>query len=762
MGSAIVESCIPIRNYGSGQQLRNSWLTVSGLTKTPITYLICNEMREDCPNADEVRSQVDRIASSAGFAGSERLTGFLRFVVEKTLAGDGDLIKEYTIGLEVYQKRESYDPRTDSLVRVEASKLRSRLAAYYESAGSSDSLIISIPRGGYVPSFQKRPPEIAPTPLKRRKFSGVVLGGVLLSVIVVLAALSLSSYSRTRTANWPLTTRLTWDAGLTYQPAIDAQGKLVVYASDRGGQENLDIWVQQIPGGQATRLTNNPADDWEPAFSPDGTAVAFRSNRLPQGIYTVPPLGGEARLLVEGGRRPAYSPDGKWVAYWTGLDDFWPGQVQYSSQVFVIPSSGGTPRVLQTGLAWSAWPVWSPDGKQIAIFGGADDWDITDADWWVMPADGGKPKALHLNQIIARHGAVRGLNPPSWREDGLLFPVQVGDAGAIIRLRQPWANTSAEFVLSVPGSHLQVSAAAIGPIVISAYTRTTDIWSLDSGTTPREAPLLRRLTEDAAEDRSPSLTADGRTMVFSSNRLGTFDIWTYRFDDRRVSALVISDKDEGRGLVSPDGSAVAYWLREGGDRVGAVFLVATEGGAAKRICDQCALLNWSMDGRQLIVYAGSPVRYTIVDLRSGGSTGLRLPSGVFRAQFGPDGTHIAFHVHPNRRGMKHGLFFARLHEGQAPPQSEWIQVAPEGLWPSWSPNRNLVYFLSDRDGYRCVWGQRYDPSSYLPLGDPTAVHHLHSARYSLGIGDGSLGIAAGGNRVVVNVGELRGNIWTVR
>src|SRR3954466_8237266 len=103
-----------------------------------------------------VRSQLGKILASAAFVNSPRMSRFIKFVVESTLAGAGSRIKEYVIAIEVFDKPETYDPQADSTVRSEASKLRSRLARYYASDGRNDPIVISIPKGSYVPVFEIR------------------------------------------------------------------------------------------------------------------------------------------------------------------------------------------------------------------------------------------------------------------------------------------------------------------------------------------------------------------------------------------------------------------------------------------------------------------------------------------------------------------------------------------------------------------------------------------------------------------------------
>src|SRR5437763_3481614 len=103
-----------------------------------------------------VRVQLGKILASPIFANSPRMSRFLRFVVETTLDGNGQRIKEYVIAIEVFEKADDYDPQADSTVRTEASKLRSRLARYYDTEGRDDEIGITIPKGSYVPQFAER------------------------------------------------------------------------------------------------------------------------------------------------------------------------------------------------------------------------------------------------------------------------------------------------------------------------------------------------------------------------------------------------------------------------------------------------------------------------------------------------------------------------------------------------------------------------------------------------------------------------------
>jgi adenylate cyclase len=105
-------------------------------------------------SAEEVKVELERILASRVFHAAERQRNFLRYAVEQRLEGHADRIKEYSIATEVFHRGESFDPRLDPIVRIEARKLRLRLAKYYSSEGERDPIRIEFPKGGYAPVFQ--------------------------------------------------------------------------------------------------------------------------------------------------------------------------------------------------------------------------------------------------------------------------------------------------------------------------------------------------------------------------------------------------------------------------------------------------------------------------------------------------------------------------------------------------------------------------------------------------------------------------------
>jgi TolB-like protein/Flp pilus assembly protein TadD len=106
-----------------------------------------------------IAAQLDRILASTVFIHSERLSRMLRFAVQQATEGNTEQLKEYALAISVFDKRDSFDPRFDPIVRVEAGRLRTRLKQYYETEGRNDQLVIDLPKGSYVPRFVTQSPE---------------------------------------------------------------------------------------------------------------------------------------------------------------------------------------------------------------------------------------------------------------------------------------------------------------------------------------------------------------------------------------------------------------------------------------------------------------------------------------------------------------------------------------------------------------------------------------------------------------------------
>ena len=144
---------------------------------------------------ESIRATLDKILASPGFATAERLTRFLRYTVEETLNGQTDKLKESLLGIDVFGRKPTYDPRVDAVVRTEAVKLRARLRDYYDTEGREDEIIIDLPKGGYIPAFrlrEKQPVEIPapePAPLPRTHDWKPAA-----AVFLVLAVLGISLY----------------------------------------------------------------------------------------------------------------------------------------------------------------------------------------------------------------------------------------------------------------------------------------------------------------------------------------------------------------------------------------------------------------------------------------------------------------------------------------------------------------------------------------------------------------------------------------
>jgi hypothetical protein len=166
------------------------------------------ELRPARVTPDSVREELDRVLASHEFRSSKRSQEFLRYVIENTLSGHGDLLKERTIGIDVFGRPADYDPSDDATVRVKTGEVRKRLGLYYSTEGSQDPLRIDLPFGTYVPEFRVAPagaaavapeaahPAPAPAPAASKTRSVLRRWMLAAALAVALAAVALFWFGR--------------------------------------------------------------------------------------------------------------------------------------------------------------------------------------------------------------------------------------------------------------------------------------------------------------------------------------------------------------------------------------------------------------------------------------------------------------------------------------------------------------------------------------------------------------------------------------
>jgi hypothetical protein len=369
----------------------------------------------------------------------------------------------------------------------------------------------------------------------------------------------------------------------------------VAYASDRAGADNLDIWLQHVTGGDPIQLTSGAGDERQPSFSPDGGHILFRSEAGESGLYLVPALGGVPRLIVAGGIRGRYSPDGRFIAYWTGTQIGFAPEVS-SYRTFVLPVSGGVPREIR-GFSGARFPIWSPDGRFLLVTGSrasvphSQTWD-----WWLVRVE--DDRVFESGAASAfREAGFEGFMPAadSWIDGRIL--ASAGGHLWSVRFEPPPGPgfRKLERLTFGPGETFQASASRDGLVAFVGAVSTQNIWALpiesESGIIGGEP---HPLTEGIGLNSRATLTGDGRQMAFQSRRSS----WTILVKDLasgRTVDLGVAARPFGPSI-SPDGTMVAFSAAHGG-----VDVVPTRGGAIRKVCDDCEPGVWTSDGRAIAV-----------------------------------------------------------------------------------------------------------------------------------------------------------------
>ncbi len=599
-----------------------------------------------------------------------------------------------------------------------------------------------------------------PSPAPARRMSGAGWGIVTAVIVAVAATTWWFGGIRERQTSVPEYSlrQLTHDTGLTHQPAISKDGTMVAYASDRAGEGNLDIWVQQVAGADPIQVTDHEANDEWPDFSPDGSQIVFGSDRDGGGIFVAPAFGGSAprRVAAEGGR-PRFSPDGQSVAYSESAPSGW--------SVYIAEMSGGSLRKVETGTTSANYPVWSPDGRHILFNTGPEGVAPTQAnmDWWVVPAEGGAAVQTGARAVLDEAGLTwRPFRdaPPHWLgdPDRLVFSTRSGDTENVYELPLSpgtWEPAGTPVRLMQGTVYAQPSAAAEGRIAFATLTGNKDIWSMAMDPNrPEIKGEPEPLFTSALHEWYPTVSSDGRKVAFLRGPQNKLDLFVRDTETRRETPLVVTPENEHRAFISPDGETVAFvrWPYMNSE----LLIVPSAGGAEQKVADGVAtLFSWAGDSRRIVCGLNKEAQgYELVtiDVFTKEAVGL-LPEDNGVAALSPDGSWVSF----TSREPTRALFVAPVRDGAASPRSEWIEISRQpGVGRNrWSPNGEVLYFSSRKHGHPCIWAQRLHPESKQPVGEAKHVFGSHEPsrveqRWPYGLGP---------DRIYLSVEERTSNIW---
>jgi serine/threonine protein kinase/dipeptidyl aminopeptidase/acylaminoacyl peptidase len=550
--------------------------------------------------------------------------------------------------------------------------------------------------------------------------------------------------------------QLTSATDLSTAPSLSRDGKTIVYESDRAEPGNLDIWIQQLPGGGARRLTTDSAQDEDPSVSPDGSTVAFRSERNGGDIYLVDATGGNERLLGIRGRNPRFSPDGRRIVYWTGDRN----ESAPSGRLYLIPATGGIPTRLAADFGDARLPIWSSDGRFILFSGcrGLGQPLRTCLDWWVTRADGASFTKTGALPLLRRQEIVPADNVGVWWGERVVFGGMRGGKESLWELSlspELRAVGRPRQLTSGDAGEIGVTVANDGSIAVGRMSGALHVWRIDHAATPLAASPAK-VTGEGATDISPSVSRNGRWLVFG-RRAGRYrEIWLKDLRSGREAASVISRFDKASPLIDNSGATIVYEQRE--TEVSTIWLA--RGQSQRKLCTACSNPT-AWFGEEAFFYSGSiPSKIMVMDIQTGGSrVALDAPSVVGNADWSPANQYLLFTA--SHDGSRKQVFATRFPLGAAQP---WIPVtgASEGSdRPRWSGDGRIVFYLSDRDGFSCVWGQRFDPILGKSIGPPFWVAHYHNPRISPArVRPTSLSMAVSGDSIFLNLGEEAESIWT--
>lgn len=635
---------------------------------------------------EAIREQAVRISNSDAFVRSARIQKLLNYLVESVLNGQQDRLKESIIGIDVFERPTDFDPKIDSIVRVEMRRIRSKLSEYYLSEGQADQVLIWLGKGSYVPvlgtrkakelgpssvpplselstTLVEKPPELPPatiTPVvsfpaelapvrsseRRSKWIAFIAAAVLaIGVLLFYAGPTRHGIVSGEFTPEPLANEL----GMASTPSFSPNGQQIAFAWNGEKQDNFDIYIKMVGSPALVRLTSDSEIDYSPAWSPDGRLIAFCRGSATKGssIWITSPLGGAERKVVEirapaiaGYRALTWTPDARALIY----ADYAPDEG--TGALFVADVAGGKKRQLTfpPKNVVDMNPAYAPDGHAIA-FARDTGRGVSAIHILTLRADG---SSVGTPTQISWKGFERVMcSRPKWTPDSRELVFTSNRTGE----HQLWAarpeGSATPRLFGSLGVNIDDCAISRdGTLALVRGSFGVNIWKLDLNALKKGMPLFPvRIVASTRMQTNPSVSPDGARIAFESNRSGFTEIWTANVDGSNAAPLTsMQNPITGSPTWSHDGTRIAFDSRVTG--MPALYVVSSGGGSATVLTDKAnrdVVPSWSNDDASIYFTSDRSGSSEIWKIPATGGKPQRMThNGGFAAIASPDGSFLYY------------------------------------------------------------------------------------------------------------------------